>query len=105
MKFLALIGIVALIWLVGLFAFAERVRSLAPATEPERADAIVARAEIAARRGDLTTAINELSGLRGPGAGAAAGWLKSARNRLALARTRLALDKIILSRAVAGDRS
>jgi uncharacterized SAM-binding protein YcdF (DUF218 family) len=42
MKFLALIGIVALIWLVGLFAFAERVRSLAPATEPERADAIVA---------------------------------------------------------------
>ena len=69
------------------------------------ADAIVARAEIAARRGDLTTAINELSGLRGPGAGAAAGWLKSARNRLALARTRLALDKIILSRAVAGDRS
>jgi uncharacterized SAM-binding protein YcdF (DUF218 family) len=42
MKFLALIGIVTLIWLVGLFAFAERVRSLAPATEPERADAIVA---------------------------------------------------------------
>ena len=42
MKFLALIGIVALIWLVGLFAFAERVRSLAPADEPERADAIVA---------------------------------------------------------------
>lgn len=42
MKFLALIGIVALIWLVGLFAFAERVRSLAPAPEPERADAIVA---------------------------------------------------------------
>lgn len=42
MKFLALIGIAALIWLVGLFAFAERVRSLAPAPEPERADAIVA---------------------------------------------------------------
>lgn len=42
MKFLALIGIVALIWLVGLFAFAERVRSLSPAPEPERADAIVA---------------------------------------------------------------
>lgn len=42
MKFLALIGIVALIWLVGLFAFAERVRSLSPAPEPARADAIVA---------------------------------------------------------------
>lgn len=42
MKFLALIGIAVLIWLVGLFAFAERVRSLAPAPEPERADAIVA---------------------------------------------------------------
>ena len=42
MKFLALVGIVALIWLVGLFAFAERVRSLSPAPEPARADAIVA---------------------------------------------------------------
>lgn len=42
MKFLALIGIVALVWLVGLFAFAERVRGLTPAEEPGRADAIVA---------------------------------------------------------------
>lgn len=42
MKFLALVGIVALIWLVGLFAFAERVRSFTPAPEPDRADAIVA---------------------------------------------------------------
>lgn len=42
MKFLALVGIVALIWLVGLFAFAERVRGLSPPPEPERADAIVA---------------------------------------------------------------
>ncbi|CAN5172850.1 YdcF family protein [soil metagenome] len=42
MKFLTLIGIVALIWLVGLFVFADRVRSLTPAPEPERADAIVA---------------------------------------------------------------
>ena len=42
MKFLALVGIVALIWLVGLFAFAERVRGLTPAQEPARADAIVA---------------------------------------------------------------
>jgi uncharacterized SAM-binding protein YcdF (DUF218 family) len=42
MKFLALVGIVALIWLVGLFAFAERVRGFTPAPEPTRADAIVA---------------------------------------------------------------
>lgn len=42
MKFLALVGIVALIWLVGLFAFAERVRNFTPAPEPERADGIVA---------------------------------------------------------------
>ena len=42
MKFLTLIAVVALMWLVGLFAFAERVRSLTPAPEPARADAIVA---------------------------------------------------------------
>lgn len=42
MKFLALVGIVGLIWLVGLFAFADRVRGLTPADEPARADGIVA---------------------------------------------------------------
>ena len=42
MKFLAAIAIVALIWLVGLFAFAQRVRDLTPAPEPERAQGIVA---------------------------------------------------------------
>ena len=42
MKFLTLIAVVALMWLVGLFAFAERVRGLTPAPEPARADAIVA---------------------------------------------------------------
>lgn len=42
MKFLALVAIVGLMWLVGLFAFADRVRSLSPADEPMRADAIVA---------------------------------------------------------------
>jgi uncharacterized SAM-binding protein YcdF (DUF218 family) len=42
MKFLALVGIIALIWLVGLFAFAERVRGFTPTPEPARADAIVA---------------------------------------------------------------
>ena len=42
MKFLTLIAIIALVWLVGLFAFADRVRNLTPADEPARADAIVA---------------------------------------------------------------
>ena len=42
MRLLVIIAIVALIWLVGLFAFAERVRGLTPAEEPARADAIVA---------------------------------------------------------------
>ena len=42
MKFLALLGAIALIWLVGLFAFADRVRNLTPAPEPDRADGIVA---------------------------------------------------------------
>lgn len=42
MKFLTLIAVVALMWLVGLFAFADRVRGFTPAPEPARADAIVA---------------------------------------------------------------
>lgn len=42
MKFLTFIAIVVLIWLVGLFAFADRVRSYTPAADPARADAIVA---------------------------------------------------------------
>ena len=42
MKFLTLIFAVALMWLVGLFVFAERVRGLTPAPDPERAAAIVA---------------------------------------------------------------
>ncbi|MBD3837049.1 YdcF family protein [Brevundimonas sp.] len=42
MRLLVIIAIVALIWLVGLFAFADRVRGLTPAEEPTRADAIVA---------------------------------------------------------------
>src|SRR5690606_22826577 len=41
MKFLTLIAVVALMWLTGLFVFAERVRGLTPAPEPARADAIV----------------------------------------------------------------
>lgn len=42
MKFLTFIAIIVMIWLVGLFAFAERVRGFTPAAEPARADAIVA---------------------------------------------------------------
>lgn len=42
MKFLTFIAILVLIWTIGLFAFADRVRSYAPAAEPARADAIVA---------------------------------------------------------------
>ena len=42
MKFLSFLAILALIWVIGLFAFADRVRGLTPAPEPERADAIVA---------------------------------------------------------------
>ena len=42
MKFLTFIAILALIWAIGLFAFADRVRGFTPAPEPERADAIVA---------------------------------------------------------------
>ena len=42
MRLLSVIAIAALIWLVGLFAFAHRVRELTPADDPARADAIVA---------------------------------------------------------------
>ena len=42
MKCLTFIAIIVVIWLVGLFAFADRVRGYTPAAEPARADAIVA---------------------------------------------------------------
>ena len=42
MKFLTFIAILVLIWAIGLFAFADRVRGFTPAPEPARADAIVA---------------------------------------------------------------
>ena len=41
MKFLTLIAVVALMWLTGLFVFAERVREFTPAPDPARADAVV----------------------------------------------------------------
>jgi len=42
MKFLTFIAVLVLIWLIGLFVFADRVRGFSPAPEPARADAIVA---------------------------------------------------------------
>ena len=42
MKFLTFIAILVLIWTIGLFAFADRVRGFTPAPEPARAAAIVA---------------------------------------------------------------
>ncbi len=42
MKLIAALAIVVLVWVVGLFAFAERVRGLTPADDPARADGIVA---------------------------------------------------------------
>lgn len=68
-------------------------------------DAIVARAEIAARRGDLKAAVTEMSALTGPGTKGAADWLKSARARLAADSARTALDKIVLTGVTAGDPS
>lgn len=58
MKFLTLVSILALIWVIGLFAFADRVRSLTPAAEPARADAIVALTGPSAER--VNTAIRLL---------------------------------------------
>ena len=57
----------------------------------------LARAEIAARRGDLAAAVKELSALTDPAAGAAGPWLKSARSRLAAEDASAALDKIVLA--------
>ena len=42
MRFLTIIVVAALIWLAGLFAFAQHVRDLTPASDPARADGIVA---------------------------------------------------------------
>ena len=50
MKFLTFVAILALMWLVGLFVFAERVRGFTPAEDPARADAIVALTGPSAQR-------------------------------------------------------
>ena len=58
MKFLTFIAIIVVIWLVGLFAFADRVRGYTPAAEPARADAIVALTGPSAER--VNTAVRLL---------------------------------------------
>lgn len=59
MKVIAALAIVALVWLVGLFAFADRVRGLAPAEEPDRADAIVALTGPSRERVDVSVRLLE----------------------------------------------
>jgi uroporphyrinogen-III synthase len=61
------------------------------------AEAILARAEIAARRGDLATAATEISALTGAAATAAGPWLASAQARLEAEAASAALDKIVLA--------
>jgi uroporphyrinogen-III synthase len=68
-------------------------------------DAIVARAELSARKGDLSGAVAEMSSLTGAAAEVSAGWVKAAQNRLAADRARAALDKIVLTGVTAGDPS
>jgi len=59
MKFLTFIATLVLIWLIGLFVFADRVRSYAPAAEPARADAIVALTGPSAERGSAAIRLLE----------------------------------------------
>jgi len=61
------------------------------------ADAVVARAEIRARRGDLAAAVKELATLTGPAAKAAAPWIAAAQSRLTAEGASAALDKIVLT--------
>lgn len=63
MRFLTVIAIVVLMWGAGLFAFAERVRSLTPASEPAPADAIVALTGPSSER--IATAIRLLEARKG----------------------------------------
>jgi uroporphyrinogen-III synthase len=71
----------------------------------EGADAVVARAEIQARRGDLAAAVKELTALTGPAAKAAAPWIADAQSRLTAEGASEALDRIVLGAfAKGGDR-
>lgn len=58
MRFLSAVVIVVLLWGVGLFAFADRVRSITPAPEPAPADGVVALTGPSAER--VNTAVRLL---------------------------------------------
>lgn len=58
MRFLSAVAIVVLLWGVGLFAFADRVRSITPAPEPAATDGIVALTGPSAER--VNTAVRLL---------------------------------------------
>ena len=60
-------------------------------------DAVLARAEIAARQGDLAAVVNELSRLNGEAAKSVTSWLAAARSRLDADAAGVTLNKIILS--------
>lgn len=64
-------------------------------------DAIIARAERAADRGDLELIVSEISKLSGPAAAAAKSWLKDARARLITEDVRSALKRVVLERLAA----
>ena len=59
-------------------------------------DAVLARAEAAANRGDLAVAVAEMSKLDGNAANAAKAWLQDANARLSAEAARAALNRIVL---------
>jgi hypothetical protein len=68
----------------------------------EDVEAVVARAEIAARRDDLATAVKELSQLEGAAGPAVGEWLSAARQRLAADAARTEISRIVLSGLAGG---
>ena len=66
MRYLALLAILALVWLVGLFAFADRVRSYTPTQDPAPADAIVALTGPSSERVDAAIRLLEGYAPRAP---------------------------------------
>lgn len=67
-------------------------------------DAVLARAEIAAKRGDLAGAAKQISTLTDSAATAAMPWLSSARARLAAEQASAALDRIVLTAVAKGAK-
>jgi hypothetical protein len=65
-------------------------------------DAAIARAETAARSGDLSAAVAELSKMDGAAANAASDWLAGAHSRISADAVRAELNKIVLSELAAG---